>query len=491
VNARQTDVDAICKPQPNKPLRKGSRAKSQISPDREGTPSGRKRAGSPGREKTPEGSSTWPAIGPVFAGGPYAPGRRRSSIRQGAQPALKNPHQRQLWDTWKNTWGLAWERQRRLQDKLNYCQEMDKLQNFDFEEWRIRFMKYANQKKMRITDLFRRMDTDNDGFVTKEEFSEGIIKTHMPTSALEMRLVSDKVDKNQDGLIDYNEFMSALRPDWEKNRPMTESEVIHDEVQRACEACNCRSKFKVFQVGEGKYRFGDSQKLRLVRILRSTVMVRVGGGWEALDEFLVKNDPCRAKGRTNVELREQFILAPGVSQSMTPFKNRGASPSNRSTSVPTAGPITKVREKTGRSIPLSRASVSGASGDHAGFTGPGDSQFRPADTQFRLRKESSTPLRQRVGSEASLDSADTPGSARPRSARKGSTTPHGKTSSPSHEASNGADSTPQHRSKTSSIPTSSMQRERSSSKLERPTSKVQRRSSAASDSARAKKPLWH
>lgn len=42
-------------------------------------------------------------------------------------------------------------------------------------------------------------------------------------------------------------------------------------------------------------KFGDSQQLRLVRILRSTVMVRVGGGWMALDEFLVKNDPCRGK----------------------------------------------------------------------------------------------------------------------------------------------------------------------------------------------------
>lgn len=41
------------------------------------------------------------------------------------------------------------------------------------------------------------------------------------------------------------------------------------------------------------WQFGASQKLRLVRILRSTVMVRVGGGWVALDEFLVKNDPCR------------------------------------------------------------------------------------------------------------------------------------------------------------------------------------------------------
>ena len=50
-----------------------------------------------------------------------------------------------------------------------------------------------------------------------------------------------------------------------------------------------------------------------------------------------------AKGRTNVELREQFILAPGVSQSLAPFKAKAGSPSPRSVSVPTAGPITKVR----------------------------------------------------------------------------------------------------------------------------------------------------
>lgn len=61
----------------------------------------------------------------------------------------------------------------------------------------------------------------------------------------------------------------------------------------------------------------------------------------ALDEFLVKNDPCRAKGRTNMELREKFILADGASQGMAAFRprgrrsrpsSRGASP-NRSTSM--------------------------------------------------------------------------------------------------------------------------------------------------------------
>ncbi|XP_043207067.1 microtubule-actin cross-linking factor 1-like isoform X6 [Amphibalanus amphitrite] len=573
LQSRQADVDGICKPKHKPPMRKGSRAKSptpaymeflrrpsQITPDREGIPGRRSRyspdreispsrgyarpwlnaarAGSPGRETTPE--SSWPRIGPVFPGGPYPPGSRRPSRQSISEPAPKNPQQRQLWDTWRNTWMLAWERQKRLQDKHNYAKELDSLRNFDFDEWRKRFMKYANSKKMRITDLFRRMDVDNDGFVTKEEFSEGIMRTHFPTSMMEMQLVADKVDRNSDGLIDYNEFMAALRPDWEKNRPLTEAEKIDDEVKKACSACNCRQKFKVFQVGEGKYRFGDSQKLRLVRILRSTVMVRVGGGWEALDEFLVKNDPCRAKGRTNVELREQFILAPGVSQSLAPFKSKAGSPSPRSVSVPTAGPITKVREKTGRSIPLSRASLSGppmASGEQFG-----------SQEGFRLRK-GSTPLRSsqggsrpasRAGSEASLDSVDggrpsyRPGSGTPAHSgrqRKTSGTTTGRGSTAAHNGtSNGAEGTPSSavggrlsRTKAASQtnlsspsagagafgtpngrgvaqpvlrlvkPGTSGSQIPVSMKRERSASKIQRRSSAASDTARgqARKPLWH
>merc|ERR1719466_353106 len=160
--------------------------------------------------------------------------------------------------------------------------------------------------------------------------------------------------------------MVALRPDWEERGPLTDTQRIDDEIKRQVAQCTCRQKFKVFQVGEGKYRFGDSQKLRLVRILRSTVMVRVGGGWCALDEFLVKNDPCRAKGRTNVELREQFTLASGVSQSMTPFKSkapREASSPTSSVSGDTRnggmqGPITKIKEKSERSLGMNvRSSV--------------------------------------------------------------------------------------------------------------------------------------
>ena len=40
-------------------------------------------------------------------------------------------------------------------------------------------------------------------------------------------------------------------------------------------------------------------------------MVRVGGGWEALDEFLVKNDPCRGEGMVS----GCITASPPVSQS--------------------------------------------------------------------------------------------------------------------------------------------------------------------------------
>uniref|UniRef100_A0A182NPJ5 Uncharacterized protein n=1 Tax=Anopheles dirus TaxID=7168 RepID=A0A182NPJ5_9DIPT len=264
-------------------------------------------------------------------------GRKQSNQ---AETELRSPRAKLLWEKWRYVWMLAWERQRRLHDHMLYLQDVERVRQFSWEEWRKRFLKFMNHKKSRLTDLFRKMDKDNNGLIPREVFIDGIIGTKFDTSKLEMGAVADLFDRNGEGLIDWQEFIAALRPDWQDRKPKTEADKIHDEVKRLVMLCTCRQKFRVFQVGEGKYRFGDSQKLRLVRILRSTVMVRVGGGWVALDEFLVKNDPCRAKGRTNIELREQFILADGVSQSMAAFKPRmsgsaGSGSNQTSSPIPT------------------------------------------------------------------------------------------------------------------------------------------------------------
>uniref|UniRef100_A0A3Q3GRB5 Dystonin n=1 Tax=Labrus bergylta TaxID=56723 RepID=A0A3Q3GRB5_9LABR len=198
-------------------------------------------------------------------------------------------------------------------------------------------MRWMNHKKSRVMDFFRRIDKDQDGKVTRQEFIEGILSSKFPTSRLEMSAVADIFDRDGDGYIDYYEFVAALHPNKDAYKPLTDADKIEDEVMQTLMPGISKSRDIARELRFNKndfFLFGDSQQLRLVRILRSTVMVRVGGGWMALDEFLVKNDPCRAKGRTNMELREKFILPEGTTQVMASFRYRGrrSRPSSRGAS---------------------------------------------------------------------------------------------------------------------------------------------------------------
>ena len=38
------------------------------------------------------------------------------------EQGIKNPRAKALWDKWRHVWMMAWERDRRLKDKLNYLQ---------------------------------------------------------------------------------------------------------------------------------------------------------------------------------------------------------------------------------------------------------------------------------------------------------------------------------------------------------------------------------
>ncbi|VDK31973.1 unnamed protein product [Gongylonema pulchrum] len=210
----------------------------------------------------------------------------RKALQKHEQP-VRHFKSDQLSDRWKKLWIDSMDYGRRLREMKEYLEE----------KWRERYLLWTDSGKSRISDLFRRIDKSGTGRVSRIAFIDGIIASKFPTTRLEMEKVADEFDKG-DGMIDAKEFMAKLRSDYSKKLPMkekTDNEKITEEVMRQTEQCNCRNRYMIQKVSEGHYRFGETQIKRMVRILRSTVMVRVGGGWVALEEFLHKHDPCRGK----------------------------------------------------------------------------------------------------------------------------------------------------------------------------------------------------
>ncbi|XP_014888425.1 growth arrest-specific protein 2 [Poecilia latipinna] len=64
--------------------------------------------------------------------------------------------------------------------------------------------------------------------------------------------------------------------------------------------CRCTNKFCVERHSQGRYRVGE--KMLFIRMLHNKhVMVRVGGGWETFESYLLKHDPCRMLQISRVE----------------------------------------------------------------------------------------------------------------------------------------------------------------------------------------------
>ncbi|XP_067356135.1 growth arrest-specific protein 2 isoform X3 [Channa argus] len=78
--------------------------------------------------------------------------------------------------------------------------------------------------------------------------------------------------------------------------------LLDDAVRHIADdpPCRCQSKFCVERQSQGRYRVGE--KMLFIRMLHNKhVMVRVGGGWETFESYLLKHDPCRMLQISRVE----------------------------------------------------------------------------------------------------------------------------------------------------------------------------------------------
>ncbi|XP_004615578.2 GAS2-like protein 1 [Sorex araneus] len=135
---------------------------------------------------------------------------------------------------------------------------------------------------------------------------------------------------------------------------MTPSDLrnLDELVREILGRCTCPDQFPMIKVSEGKYRVGDSSLLIFVRVLRSHVMVRVGGGWDTLEHYLDKHDPCRCSSSAHRPSRASTFSPQRVSPAHSP---RAASPvpgSERRGSRPEVAPASARSSKEGPETPL-------------------------------------------------------------------------------------------------------------------------------------------
>ncbi|KAM5238775.1 GAS2-like protein 1 isoform 1-T1 [Ctenodactylus gundi] len=224
---------------------------------------------------------------------------------------------------------------------------------------------------------------------------------------------------------------------------MTPSDLrnLDELVREILGRCTCPDQFPMIKVSEGKYRVGDSSLLIFVRVLRSHVMVRVGGGWDTLEHYLDKHDPCRcssaahrppqSRARTFSPQRVSPAPSPRPGSPVPGSERRGSRPEATAISLrstregpesPLRPPVSRPRRYSGDSDSSASSAQSCPPGARSDDTGLGPRKERPSRRLTTGTPAAASPRRTSAPRSQSRDRLDR---GRPRG------TPSGRGSQPS------------------------------------------------------------
>jgi Ca2+-binding EF-hand superfamily protein len=184
------------------------------------------------------------------------------SGKESIEREYRNEQTRQLAEKWRTVWILAMERLRSLQKRSDDCESslivirrtQESNQNFDFDQWRLRLLDHCKSTQLKPAEFFRRLDTNNEGALPVQQFAERCLASDFRCSRAEVEIAARQLDRNGDRLVDQQEFVDTLASFKLGDVARSEHEVIMDEVQKQLVKCTCIGRFRVYHVGEGKYR---------------------------------------------------------------------------------------------------------------------------------------------------------------------------------------------------------------------------------------------
>ncbi|KAM4795894.1 GAS2-like protein 2 [Rhinophrynus dorsalis] len=191
-------------------------------------------------------------------------------------------------------------------------------------------------------------------------------------------------------------------------RKLCDFKNLDQMVQHLVSRCTCPVQFSMIKVSEGKYKVGESSTLIFVRILRNHVMVRVGGGWDTLEHYLDKHDPCRCTSlshKPGLKLGSSQKHVTPMHEVKTLLTPRSDNPSKSEATLivcRSQTPLPPVEWSTyasGRSKIISSSTSPESSDKTSGFRTPHLQPDHKRSIPTRIQERSGTPSRRQLFTE--------------------------------------------------------------------------------------------
>ncbi|KAG6442868.1 GAS2-like protein 3 [Manduca sexta] len=230
-------------------------------------------------------------------------------------------------------------------------------------------------------------------------------------AALSVTDNADAESTKSEGTVESTDSDVPLKPTNELDKRV---QLVTRLMERGCSCSSgkCSKLLKVKKVGEGRYNIAGRNVF--IRLLKGRhMMVRVGGGWDTLEHFLSRHEPCQVRLVTQGQGRRADVLpvpvpapvpAPAGSDdidALSPIPRRSLSPASTtsltSKEPSVAGTVSPIDSKassiSGKASPVdiksgrsTRASSKASSGKSSPVPGSG-----PVSVPAAEARRTSTP----------------------------------------------------------------------------------------------------